>query len=116
MLLTLCKSKIHRVRITKKVLDYHGSIGVDKVLMKAANMLPNEKVQVVNLANGSRLETYCMEEEEHSGMISLYGPAARLGEVGDPVIIISYAGLDAEEAKNWNPKVVHVDEKNHIKK
>ena len=109
MLRTLCKSKIHKVRITKRNLNYHGSIGIDKKLLNAADILPNEKVQVVNLNNGVRFETYCIEEKAGSGTIALYGPAARLGSIDDIVIIISYGLMDAKEAKGLRVKVVHVD-------
>ena len=112
MLITMCKSKIHKARITKKELDYHGSIGVDKKLLNAADIMPNEKVQVVNLNNGSRFETYCMEEKEGSGTIALYGPAARLGEIGDTIIIISYGHMESDVAKNQKIKVIHVDKNN----
>ncbi len=112
MLLTMCKGKIHKARITKKELNYHGSMGVDKKLLRAAEILPNEKVQVVNLNNGKRFETYCIQEKEGSGIIALYGPAARLGEVGDAVIIISYGLMDSSEAKKQKVKVVHVDKNN----
>ncbi len=114
MLITICKSKIHKVRVTKKELYYQGSIGVDKALLDAAGIIPNEKVQIVNLNNGNRFETYCIGEKEGSGDITLYGPAARLGEVGDIVIIISYALADAGEAKSSKIKVVGVDEKNKV--
>lgn len=112
MLITLCKSKIHRAYITNTQLNYHGSIGVDKKLLSAADIKPNEKVQVVNLNNGSRFETYCLEEKEGSGTIALYGPAARLAEIGDSVIIISYALMEPAEAKNAKIKVVYVDKDN----
>ena len=114
MLITMCKSKIHKVRITKKELNYHGSIGVDKKLLDAADIMPNEKVQVVNLNNGSRLETYCMAEKEDSGTIALYGPAARLGEIGDTIIIISYCLMESTATENLKLKVVHVDKDNRI--
>jgi aspartate 1-decarboxylase len=91
-------------------------MGVDKKLLSAACILPNEKVQVVNLNNGMRFETYCMEERGGSGIISLYGPAARLGEVDDIIIIISYGLMNEAEAKKQKIKVVHVDKKNRIAK
>lgn len=116
MLITMCKSKIHKARVTKKVLNYHGSIGVDKKLLVAANIIPNEKVQVVNLNNGLRFETYCMEEKENSGTIALYGPAARLGEIDDAIIIISYGLVEAVESKKIKVKIVHVDNNNKILK
>ena len=90
MLLNICKSKIHKVRVTKKELNYQGSIGIDKKLLNASNIFPNEVVQVLNINNGSRFETYVLEEQEGSGTIPLYGPAARLGEIGDALIILSY--------------------------
>jgi aspartate 1-decarboxylase len=110
----MCKSKIHKARITKKELHYHGSIGVDKKLLDAANITFNEKVQVVNLNNGSRFDTYCIEEKEGSGTISLYGPAARLGEIDDIIIIISYGLVEASNAKNLKIKVVHVNKDNRV--
>lgn len=112
MLITVCKGKIHKARVTKKELDYSGSIGIDKKLLRAADIISNEKVQVVNLNNGSRFETYCLEEKEGSGAIVLYGPAARLGEIGDAVIIISYGIVEPAEAKGLKVKVVKVDKNN----
>ncbi len=114
MLRIMCKGKIHRAHITKKDLHYHGSIGIDKKLLIAADMLPNEKVQVLNINNGSRFETYCIEEKAGSGIIALYGPAAKMGDIGDTVIIISYGIMDAGEAKNLKVNIVHVDKRNRI--
>jgi len=114
MLITIRKSKIHKARITKKELNYQGSIGIDKKMLEAAQILPDEKVQVVNLNNGERFETYCIEEKSNSGAIVLYGPAARLGETGDIVIIISYGLVKYSEAKKLKAKVVHVDKNNKI--
>lgn len=114
MLITMCKSKIHKARVTKKELNYQGSIGIDKKLLKAADIIPNEKVQVINLNNGLRFETYCIEEKENSGIMALYGPAARLGEVDDIIIILSYALMEPREAKNLKVKIVHVDKGNRI--
>ena len=114
MMIVMCKSKIHKAYITNKELNYHGSIGIDKKLLGTANIKPNEKVQVVNLNNGSRFETYCMEEKENSGTISLYGPAARLGEIGDAIIIISYGLMESAEVKGQKVKVVHLDKNNRI--
>ncbi|MBU4376998.1 MAG: aspartate 1-decarboxylase [Candidatus Omnitrophica bacterium] len=114
MLRIMCKGKIHKAYITKKDLHYQGSIGIDKDLLAAADMLAGEKVQVLNINNGIRFETYCVEEKSGSGLISLYGPAARLGAIGDTVIIISYGIMDTDEAKNLKPKVVHVDKNNGI--
>jgi len=116
MLVTICKSKIHRATVTEANLDYEGSITIDKRLLDETSILPNEKVQVVNLNNGARFETYVFVGEENSGTICLNGPAARLGQVGDLVIIISYGQLEFEEAKKYQPKVVHVDKENKILK
>ncbi|MBN8702358.1 MAG: aspartate 1-decarboxylase [Bacteroidetes bacterium] len=99
----ILKSKIHRVKITQAELHYIGSITVDEDLMDAANLIEHEKVQVVNLNNGERLETYVIKGKRGSGIICLNGPAARKGEVGDIVIIISYASMDFEEAKKFTP-------------
>ncbi len=114
MLVTICKSKIHRARITGADLNYEGSITIDKRLLDEANILANEKVQVVNLNNGSRFETYILVGKEDSGTICLNGPAARLGQVGDLLIIISYCHLEYEEAKKYQPKVIYVDDENKI--
>ncbi|KPL03661.1 MAG: hypothetical protein AMJ73_05900 [candidate division Zixibacteria bacterium SM1_73] len=114
MLVTICKSKIHRAIVTEADLNYEGSITIDKKLMDAADILPNEKVQVLNLNNGARFETYVLVAEANSGTICLNGPAARLGQVGDLLIIVSYCELEFEEAKEYKPKVIYVDEKNRI--
>lgn len=116
MLRIMCKSKIHRAKITKKDLNYSGSIGIDKALLDASNILPNEMVQVVNLNNGSRFKTYVIEEPKNSGTIALYGPATYKGEIGDLVIIISYCMLEEKEARSINPKVIPVDSENKILK
>ncbi len=106
-------SKIHRARITETRLDYAGSIALDPALMKAAGLLPFEKVLVANLSNGSRIETYCIEGRAGSGEVCLNGAAARLGEVNDLVIVMAFAVTSAEEAAtDWQPCVVHVDSKN----
>ena len=112
---TMCKSKIHGATITEANLKYMGSITVDEELLRAADIFPGERVQVVNLHNGSRVETYCMPGRKGSGTICLNGPAARCGEVGDAVLIISYATMNNEEAKVHKPRIVFVDEKNKIK-
>jgi aspartate 1-decarboxylase len=114
MLITICKSKIHRVTVTDADLNYEGSITIDKKLLDAALILPYEKVQVLNLNNGARFETYILVAKPNSGTICLNGPAARLGEVDDLLIIVSYCDLEFEEAKKYKPKVIHVDEKNRI--
>lgn len=110
---TMCKSKIHRATLTGADLNYEGSITIDIDLLKAADMLPFEKVQVVNINNGARLETYTIVGKSGSGEIQLNGAAARLGAVGDKVIIISYAEYkDSEIAEGFEPKLVFVDENN----
>lgn len=109
MFRTLCKSKIHRATITDANLHYQGSITIDEELLERANILPYERVQVVNCNNGARLETYTMPGERGKGEICLNGAAARLGHPGDIVIIISYALMSEEEARGYQPIVVHVD-------
>ncbi|MEX1164462.1 MAG: aspartate 1-decarboxylase [Nitriliruptor sp.] len=106
---TMMKSKIHRGTVTEANLDYVGSITIDRDLMDAADLLVNEKVQVVDNDNGARLETYVIEGERGSGVICLNGAAARLVQPGDTVIIISYADLEDAEARAWEPTVVFVD-------
>lgn len=114
MLLHIHKSKIHRGTITEANLNYVGSITIDEDLMDAANLLEGEKVQIVNNNNGERIETYVITGERGSGMLCLNGAAARKAEVGDVVIIISYALMTPEEAKVFKPKVVFPDEFNKI--
>ena len=111
---TMCKSKVHRAVLTGADLHYEGSLTLDATLMEAADILPFEKVQVVNVNNGSRLETYVIEGERDSGTIQLNGAAARLGAPGDHVIVISYADYEESELENFTPKLVFVDEKNRI--
>ena len=101
MNIEVLKSKIHRVKVTQADLQYIGSITIDEALMQAANLIENEKVQVVNVNNGERLETYVIKGEKNSGCICLNGPAARKASVGDLVIIMSYASMDFEEAKSF---------------
>lgn len=115
MILTLCKSKIHRARVTEAELYYEGSLTVDKELLKASEILPYEKVQVVNVNNGQRFETYIIPGEAGSGVICLNGPAARLGTVGDEIIIIAYAEFEEAEAKAYQPIVVTVDQQNKVR-
>ncbi len=110
---TMFKSKIHRATLTGADLNYEGSISIDLDLLEAADILPFEKVQVVNINNGSRLETYTLAGERGSGQIQLNGAAARLGAVGDRVIIISYAEYEESEVRGLTPTVVFVDETNH---
>lgn len=116
MLRTLYKSKIHRATVTQTELNYEGSITIDAELMEAADILAGERLAVFNLNNGERFNTYAIEGERKSGIICLNGAAARLAQVGDKVIIISYVLLTDEEAKALKSKVIFVDEKNRLKK
>jgi len=109
MQIEVCKSKIHKVTVTEANLQYVGSITIDEDLMDATNLIENEKVQVVNINNGERLETYVIKGQRGSGIICLNGPAARKVVVGDVVIIISYATMDFEEAKTFKPWLVFPD-------
>lgn len=106
MQIQVLKSKIHRVTVTEADLNYIGSITIDPILMEAANMIEGEKVQIVNINNGERIETYIITGQRGSGAICLNGPAARRVAVGDIVIIISYATMDFEEAKSFKPTLV----------
>ncbi len=115
MLRTIYKSKIQKATITQAKMDYQGSIGIDASIMERADILPNEKVQVLNLDTGARFETYVIKEETGSGAICLYGPAAHLGKVGQKLFIISYCLVDDKEAHNIKPKLIYVDEYNKIK-
>lgn len=110
------KAKIHQARITQADLFYEGSLTVDEDLLEASGILPHEKVQVVNINNGNRFETYTIKGERGSGVIGLNGAAARLGVPGDMIIVITYAQMTPEEAKDFKPTVVLVDEKNKIVK
>lgn len=115
MLLEIFKAKIHQATITQADLHYEGSLTVDMDLLEASGILPNEKVQVVNINNGNRFETYTIIGERRSGVIGLNGAAARLGLPGDKIIIISYAQMTPEEAQKFKPTVIVVDDKNKIK-
>lgn len=106
MHIQVLKSKIHRVKVTQAELHYVGSITIDEDLMDAANIIENEKVQIVNINNGERFETYVIKGARKSGTICLNGPAARKVQVGDVIIVISYATMDFEEAKKWKPWLV----------
>ncbi|MEM8526208.1 MAG: aspartate 1-decarboxylase [Bacteroidota bacterium] len=108
------KSKIHRVKVTGADLNYEGSITIDEALMEAANMIEGERVQIVNNNNGERIETYIIRGERDSGTICLNGAAARRVQVGDTVIIISYALMDIEEAKKFKPIAIFPDENNRL--
>ena len=111
---TMCKGKIHRATVTQANLNYIGSITIDQDLLEAADIYPYEKVQVVNISNGSRLETYTIAGARGSGVICLNGAAARLNAEGDIVIIISYGSYDEHEIRSVEPRIVFVDEQNHI--
>lgn len=114
MMRTMCKGKIHRATVTQANLNYIGSITIDQDLLDASNIYPYEKVQVVNITNGSRLETYTIAGARGSGVICLNGAAARLTAEGDLVIIISYGQYTEEEIRLLEPQIVFVDENNHI--
>lgn len=114
MFIHVMKSKIHRVKVTQAELHYVGSITIDEELMEAANLVEGEKVQIVNVNNGERIETYVITGERGSGMICMNGPAARRVQVGDVIIIIAYGMMDSAEAKNFTPSVIFPDEHNHL--
>jgi aspartate 1-decarboxylase len=114
MLIEVLKSKIHRARVTEANLNYIGSITIDEALMEAANILPNEKVAIVNNNNGERFETYVIRGERGSGMVCINGAAARLVQVGDTVIIMAYAQVDFEEAKTFRPAIIFPNSHNQI--
>jgi len=103
------KSKLHRARLTGTELDYEGSITIDRALPDVADMLPGEQVHVLNLNNGSRIVTYVIESPPNSGTVLLHGPAARMGQVGDRIIVLSYCELSDEEAGSFQPRVLIVD-------
>jgi aspartate 1-decarboxylase len=111
----MLKSKIHRAVVTGADLSYEGSIAIDETLMEAADLLPNEQVHVLNLSNGSRSETYVIRGGRNTGEVVLNGALARLAQVGDPVIILSYTWTDTETARNLRPVIVRVDEKNRLR-
>lgn len=114
MRIEVLKSKIHRVKVTQAELHYVGSITIDEALMDAANFIEGEKVTVVNINNGERLETYVIKGARDTGTICLNGPAARKAQIGDIVIIISYASLDFEEAKHFKPWIIFPDPENKL--
>lgn len=114
MLIEVLKSKIHRVTVTDADLNYIGSITLDKKLIEAANLVVGEKVQVVNLNNGERLETYIIKGKSGSGEVTLNGPAARKVQKGDLIIIISYAQIEFERAKTFKPTIIFPDEKSNL--
>ncbi len=114
MYITMLKSKIHRAVVTQSDLNYVGSITIDKALMDAAGLIEYEKVQIANIDNGNRFETYIITGEANSGCICLNGAAAKCVEVGDKVIIMAYAQMTTDEVENYKPDVVFVNEKNEI--
>lgn len=111
---TMLKSKIHRTRVTEVNVDYEGSITIDKILMEAGDILPFERVEVLNVNNGARFSTYTIEGKANSGVIGINGAAARLVAKGDIVIILSYSQVSDDEATNMMPTMVYVDSKNEI--
>ncbi len=114
MIIEVLKSKIHRATITEANLDYIGSITIDEDLMDAANLIENEKVSIYDITNGSRFDTYVLKGERKSGVICLNGAAARKVAVGDLVIIVSYAAMDMEEARDFRPNIIFPDKNNHL--
>jgi aspartate 1-decarboxylase len=114
MMIKAVKSKIHRLSITQAELNYIGSITIDEALLEASNIIEGERVQIVNLQNAARLETYVIKGERGSGVICLNGPSARLVAVGDQVIIIGYGYMDFEEAKTYKPSMVFPGEGNQL--
>lgn len=116
MIIEILKSKIHRVKVTQAELNYVGSITIDEDLMDAAQIIANEKVQIVNNNNGERFETYVIKGERGSGMVCLNGATARKVQVGDILIIMSYGSLPIAEAKNYHPILVFPDDNNHLLK
>ena len=110
----MLKSKIHRAVLTDTNLDYEGSIAVDPILLEAADILPNEQVQVLNVNNGNRITTYAIAAERSTGTVMLNGPAARSGIVGDVVVILTYANVDDNERADYVPRIVKVDLQNRI--
>ena len=114
MYINVLKSKIHRVRVTLADLNYIGSITIDEDLMDAANLIEGERVQIVNINNGERFETYVIKGERQSGMICLNGPAARKVAINDIIIIIGYAMLEFEEAKSFKPSLVFPNEQTNL--
>lgn len=114
MQVQVLKSKIHRVKVTEADLNYVGSITIDEDLMIAANLIENEKVDVLNVNNGERFETYIIKGKSGSGQVCLNGPAARKVMIGDIIIVVSYAALDFEEAKKFSPAIVFPDATNKL--
>lgn len=116
MLVTLMKAKLHRATVTQADLDYEGSIAIDADLLDAAGILPHEQVDVLNITNGQRLTTYAIEAPRGSRVIGVNGAAARLVQKNDKVIVVTYGQLPQEEARQWSPTVVLLDDRNEIKR
>ena len=116
MLLTMMKAKLHRATVTQADLDYEGSIAIDRDLLDASGILPNEQVDVLNITNGARFTTYAIEAPRGSKVIGVNGAAARLVQKNDKVIVVTYAQMPAEEARQWSPSVVLLDDANEIKR
>lgn len=114
MLLVMLRGKIHRAKVTETNLDYNGSITLDEALLAAADIIPGERVQVVNLSNGTRFETYTISGPSGSGIVSLNGGAARLAQPGDKVIVMAFALVPYSEARGFQPRIVLVDDKNRV--
>jgi len=114
MQLSFLKSKLHRACVTHAELDYEGSCAIDTALMRAANIRPYEQLHIYNVTNGERFITYAIEAEEHSRVISINGAAAHKANPGDRIIICTYANLSEQEAENFKPTLVYLDEENHI--
>jgi aspartate 1-decarboxylase len=115
MLITILKAKISDAKVTQAELYYEGSISIDKEILEAVDIIPGEKVEVLNINNGSRIETYAIEAKAGSGVVCLNGPAARSGCVGDKLIIVNYAFVEKNEAEKYKAKIVHLDDQNKIK-
>ncbi len=114
MLIEVMQAKIHRAKVTQSNLDYNGSIGIDEDLLEASGILPNQKVDVLNINNGERFTTYAIKEPRGSGVICINGAGARKAQVNDLIIIVAYGAMPYESAKSHTPKVVQVDSKNAI--
>ena len=112
MLRTMMFAKIHRATVTDAVLDYEGSLSIDEHLLELSGIRPYEQIAVLNINNGQRFETYAIKAPRHSGLMQVNGAAARLAQRGDLIIVITYAQMTAEEATDWQPTVVHVDNQN----
>ena len=115
MLRTFCKSKISNAFITAKQKEYDGSIGIDKAVLEASDIMPGEQVHVLNHNNGERFTTYAIEEKENSGKIVLYGPAVRMGEPGDGLVILSYCLMETKESHNFKTRKITLGNNNQVK-